>query len=145
MQRIAEIDKPALRLLRSEIEAALRPLAEKHGIDFGTGRCKYTGANATIEVKISVRDAEGNIRTREAEDYKRLAASCGLKAEWLGAEFTSQGRTLRITGLNPKAVKYPVLARDIADGQGYKFRAEVIKDRMTLGPAVNPFRIPRSG
>jgi len=63
----------------------------------------------------------GEVKTKEATDFERLAYLYGLEASDLGKTFSSNGRTFTICGLAPKAHKFPILAKCADDGKTYKF------------------------
>ena len=127
-------DRVTLRVLREEIDAALKAVADKHGISLTLGKITFAGDGSTMSGKIEGAVArDGQVQTKEAVDFLKYAEVYGLKAEDLGRQFVSKGRWFEITGLRPKAPKRPVLARGVADGQTYVFPVEMIKAARFVG------------
>jgi hypothetical protein len=120
------IDKQTVRNLRER----LQELLDSHGGNFGAysiriGNGSFTENNITFKLEVSA-IKNGEVLSREAEDFKMFATVYGLKAEDFGKSFKSNGHTFKIVGLKPKSGKYPVLA-EREDGRKFKFGTEHIK------------------
>lgn len=119
------IDAQTCKLLGLEIQATLQSLADKHGISIQYGGGSYDSSNATLKLKISVKDESGQVITREAKDFKNFAAFYGLKSEDFGKSFIMSGHTYEICGLAAKSRTYPILAKR-ADGKVFKFGGQMV-------------------
>ena len=125
-----KIDKALLDKARTHIDKALEDVGKELGISLKTGRCSYTQSNCTFKLEGCLIGDDGTAVTKEAESFKMLAASYGLKAEHLHKEFKQGGDTFQITGLNYKARKFPIQAKRISDGATYKFPVDTVRFAM---------------
>jgi hypothetical protein len=128
--KIQEFNRANVRALHAEVEAALKPIAEKYGLLLERkGRTFYRDSlPAGFQFVVATEGADGEVLDSKAKDFQRLAGSFGLKAEDLGKEFISgHGERYRITGLNPRAKRYPILGERVSDGKTYKFGAITVK------------------
>src|ERR1700727_2462224 len=124
---LTNFDRMTLQGIALEINDALAPLAEKYGIVITCGGGDYVETNATLSVKLSVRDASGGVITRERSEFERYAAAYGLSPDDFERDFTFNGHRFTITGLKPERPKYPILAIKHCDGKMYKLSADVVK------------------
>jgi hypothetical protein len=118
-----------VRSILDECEAALKPIAEKHGLTLDRKGRTYRPDALPVMFQFLIKqlDANGNEMDSRAKDFIKYAASYGLKESDFLAEFHSNGEVFRIVGFKPKARKYPVLAEKVRDGKTYKFPAERVK------------------
>jgi hypothetical protein len=124
---IKQFDRNNLKVLRADIDAALKAVGEKHGIVLTCGNASFLPTTATLKVECATKAADGQIVTREAEDFKRYAAMIGMQPSDLGKTFRQNGKTFKIEGYNSKARTMPIIAKDVASGRGYKFSIETVK------------------
>ena len=114
------IDKSLLRSLRSEIDAALAPLAGRHGLaSLRAGNASFDPVAGTFTFKLEGA-AEGAIG-KEAALYQSPDARF-LNLPPLGTTFTSGGKTYRTAGL--KANGRRVVCQHTADGKPFLFWVE---------------------
>jgi hypothetical protein len=119
---ITTISRSDMSVLRSEVNAAIAAVATKHGLVMALGSGKFNEKNASFKLEISTKDQNtGMVKSREATSFEVNAHFYGFKAEDLGATFKSNGRTFKITGLNTRRPKFPLLAVCVEDGRTYKF------------------------
>lgn len=108
-----EVTRDLLRVLRDELNAAIAPIAAKHGVALQVGNASFTPTTATFKLEVGILDGapEGaSTQVIKAQaDWKRLARSFGLDPAWLGKSFSYAGVTATILGLMPKRTKYPIL------------------------------------
>jgi hypothetical protein len=125
-----EFDKTNCRLLAEEIERALEPVAERHGIVIQRGRGSFSPTNYTLKVECSVR-LHGETVTREAEAFKRYAEHYGFKPEDLGKIISHGGRQFRIIGLKPLSRRFPILAERLPDCKRFGLPANALRPDQT--------------
>ncbi len=116
---IKQIDKQVLRSLRSEINTALEPLAEKYGIKFDAGNATFSEFNATIKLEIAT-SKDGDFVTKEGQDFLNYAELLGLSKDMLNKEFTYFGTAYILNGYSPRSSKFPFIAEKVEDGRSYK-------------------------
>jgi hypothetical protein len=136
--KITSFNKQNLRALFAEVEKALAPLAEKHGLKLERKHCSFRDDELPVAFKfITVKiDANGNAMDTRAKDFIKYASLYGLSEKDFLAEFTSNGDRFRITGFKPKARKYPVLAENVRTGKTYKFPVERVKAALAQAKAA---------
>lgn len=129
---MAQITKPFLQALRTDLEAAMAEVAKKHGIVLRVGNCSFTETTAKFALEVAALgegEESGDVATlRARQDWKTnekyLTAMYGLKPEWLGQSFTYGGKTYTVLGLMPKRQKYPVYVRNESEGKNVLLTAE---------------------
>jgi hypothetical protein len=126
---VTEFNRHLLRQINEEAKELLRPLAEKYGLVLDDKRCSYTKEAMPIMVQFIVRkeDADGNALNARASDFQTLAQYYGLAATDLHREFVCQGKTFRITGINRKVHRTPIIAEDVRTGKSYRFDNNTVK------------------
>jgi len=126
---IKAFDAPTLRALRPEIDTALAPLGERHGITLRTGNGSYSGATAHFKLELAVIGDDGNAVSKEVEAFNKLHSMFGLEQGDLGLEFVSGRERFRLTGIAPGRTKYPIVTERLRDGKTI-FHAEEVVERI---------------
>jgi hypothetical protein len=104
--------------LRDELNATLKVLSEKHGIDINIGNMSFD--SASINAKVTIRTRNTDIANR-ANSYN--LAKYGLPANAIGMTVVFKGIAHTITGINKVKRKYPIVTRRITDNQTVNFGA----------------------
>jgi len=126
MNTITTLDRASLRLLDQEIAKALQVVAEQHGLSIAIKPGTFSSNFATLKVEIQTKNSNGEVNSKERQDYLLYASLEGLKPEWLGKQFRLDGRFYTVTGYVPRRHKMPINAkRD--DGKEFKFTSNQIK------------------
>ena len=136
--KITQFGRPELRVLREELDALLGKFAAERGISLKTGGIKFDATAVTIKVEGSIVTADGVVQSKERSAFARYCAIFGFKPEHLGATFKSGPTMYRITGLNPGAPRFPVLAERVYDGKGFKFPEESVKRALGITEPTKP-------
>lgn len=112
-----QFDKPNLKTLRADLEAALAIVSKKHNIILSTANISYSATEATIKVKAMTK-AEG-VETaldariaKFAEDFKINAFLYGMKVEDLGKTYKSGSKIFTVVGLDSKKRKNAIVVKD---------------------------------
>jgi|SRR5262252_1161226 len=129
MSKIERFDKKNLGLLRADLDAALKTVAAKWGVNLSLGTGRFDPE--VVNWKLTGNVVTGNARTKEALEFERYADLFGLEASDLGAEFTQGRKRFKIVGAKTSSRKYPILAKDVNTGKTYKFSGPIV--RMYLG------------
>lgn len=119
------LSRQKVREIMADCEEALKAVAEKHGFELARRSCSYTEHEMPVAFRLVEVGEDGNALTREAGAFEQLKKFYGLEGVSVGDTFKNRGRIFRVTGLNSRAPKYPVLAEDL-QGKKYKFPAEVV-------------------
>ena len=104
---ITQFDRPTLRALRSDIEAALKAVAAKHGVSLTAGAVSFEPQRFTLKIEGAVIGADG-----KAASFAQHAHLFGLAPGDLGKRIMLGGKQFTIVGVRPNARKRPVLLED---------------------------------
>lgn len=114
--------------LQAEMLKACEAVAARHGLVVEprdiTGVDLRWGFDATFRISIPLPD--GTALDPERLRFEALAEAFGLSPADYGRLFSTGREQFRITGIDPRRPKYPVSAKRIPDGQGFKFTAEQV-------------------
>lgn len=115
-------DKRAFRSLGAEIEAELKELAVRHGIQIA-----YTGGmlgmnKATMKLDISLVRTDG--KSPEALAFEQSAHILGFEPSDLYRKFVFRRKEYKIVGAKMTARKNPILAEEVATGRTYIFNED---------------------
>lgn len=122
---IKNLDRSMVKYLAERLKESVTPLADEFGIVIDVGNCSFNAKNCRFQLKLAVRDSNGNPLTEESESFKRFAEQFGFEAADLGRKFVHQGHPYTISGLRPKSRKYPVIAIS-RYGQEYTFSCKTV-------------------
>lgn len=104
MSKITKFDKPTLRALRADIDAALASVGAKHGIDLKAGNASFDATIATFKLNCSLLSSDGKVETKEMIALKAYYPALVGKQLSIGPK--THGT---IVGFNRNAQKYPFL------------------------------------
>jgi len=111
--QITKFDRSTAKEVGAEVAKALQEVADKFGITFD-----YKGG--TFDPEIGTFSVKGDFSVADAKQAKfeqLVPYYAPLTVEDFNREFTMNGKTLRIVGLNNRAPKSPVLLEDNNGGQ----------------------------
>lgn len=127
---MTQIDRAAATLLQNEIAAAVRAIAEKHGLKVASNRCTYGASEAKFSLTLGVIGEDG-VDARYRTEWDSLHGLYGFDASDLGKTFRTASGEVRIVGLDSKRRKFPVVCQHTTTG---KISLFVVKDvRRMLG------------
>lgn len=124
-QKIRSIDRATVRMLRERMEEVLQPLANELGVTIEGGNGSYEPTNATLKMKISVINSDGDVLTKEAQAFKTHAPFHGLSPDHLNAQMIVAGTSYTLTGYKPRATKRPFLGKRY-DGRNFVFGPQTV-------------------
>jgi hypothetical protein len=117
--KIAKFNQNNCAQLGEEIEAALKGIADKHGVLIKRRGGSFSSELFSIKLEIATVGEHG-AASREAEDFKRYAGlfGHGLEEAHLGKEFElPNGKKYQLKGFMPRRRKFPFLCKDMATGK----------------------------
>ena len=115
--------------LSNDALEALKKVAEEYGLEVVEKNGRYSNTSFTAKFEFSKPGM-----SKDVTDFLELAEVYGLEKTDLNKTFTlmtEPGVTYTISGLSPRAKKYPVLAKSSKTGSTYKFPVSTVK--MALG------------
>lgn len=117
------IDRQQAKRISADLEAALRPVASKYGLELEVRGGTYDGTSYRPKIAFKTSDAD-------ASEFAMYADVYGLEASDFGATFPSQGRTFKITGVAPRSPKRPILCEELATGRTFKFTDSYVRSAL---------------
>jgi hypothetical protein len=128
-QKIRAVLDQTFALLESEMKAL--------GVKVSVGRASYSATSvgsASFKVEFAEISSDGNVATRESQDFKVNAFIFGLKPEDLYRSFQMGGKSFKVVGLRTRATAKPILCE--SNGKQYIFPAETVKAMLALQKAA---------
>lgn len=126
------IDRELLKLIRPEIDAALKAVADKFGISIKAGKAAFSAMNATFKLELAVISENGDVVNKDAERFDKYAHLVGLLPEHRGAQVQLGAASYKITGL--KSVidgKFPIIAQR-TDGKSFCLSVSAVKSALNI-------------
>ncbi len=110
MAQMKRFTRSEARAIRSEINEALRAVADKYDAEIDLGNIKF---GTSLELKISLSKMTENMfgayaQTKEAVAFEQNKYKHKIPLEALNQTFKHRGDDITITGYNTRASRYPV-------------------------------------
>lgn len=118
------LTRDGMKQIREEVESALKQISLKLGVSLSLGSGTFRENDGSFRLKV-LTTGDGNT-SPEAAKWKRYCGRYGFDVSDLGKTFKSQGYEFQITGIEPSRPKYPLSAKRLFDGRGFKFPADVV-------------------
>lgn len=117
--KLKGIDRPAVKLMRQEMDTALKTIGNKYGLAFSVGRITYDEVSFKASIEAAVTEKPGE--PKMAVDFRNMCYKYGFQPEDLGTIFMVKEYSYEIIGLKPRNRKYPIIAKRRSDGKQFKF------------------------
>lgn len=136
------ITKPLLQTLRTEMQAALNAVAQKHGIAINVGSCKFSDTTADFKLSIATGVVVGDplaLRKAQAADLFKRTAYLPVPKSALHTQFKFGAHTYRLEGCIARSGHY-LCSRDNGGTEAlYKMPEEsVIAGLLVTGVIAAP-------
>ncbi len=118
---IKKINRSICKNLRANINEELKGLGEKHGLIVHAGNASYDDNSVTIKVTLSLVGYD-----KDEAAFKQLCTFYNLTPEDYGREFTANGHTYRLVGINSRSPKFCFLG-ERPDGKRFKFTDSILR------------------
>lgn len=125
--KITTFSRANIRGLMKQIDIALKPIADQHGIQIRSRTGSFGMAIARVRLEISVL-RDGAFETEDRLEFRMFCHRWGLTPAHLDKTFISGGHTYQITGGSRQSKRYPIRAKRLPDGKEFKFAAETVKE-----------------
>lgn len=112
--------------LSTAIKTALASVEKQYGIVITPSKWNYSNGYADLKLIASVVGDNGEVATRDSEEFKISAELYGLQPSDLYKEFTAQGHQFKIIGVNGGR-KLPICLLDIQSGKKYGMSAQAVR------------------
>ena len=113
------------KAIEAEMLRACAEVAARHGLMVeGLGvQAMDLRWNFEFGVRVSIPLPDGSTLDPERLLFEALADEYGLSPDDFGREFSTGQEWFRVAGINPRRPKYPISAKRLVDGKGFKFTA----------------------
>jgi len=133
---MTNVSADTCRKVTAEIRAAVEPILEAHGLTMDKTSAKYGDLYAlTIKAHGQSVNADGiDEGDPQVQDWFTMARIHGVPdpAEWMTTPRKIRGREYVVAGWSYRSRKYPLLMRDLSDGQVYKFQESVLEQFLNV-------------
>ena len=137
---MTEFTKSQLDTLRKQMQNALKMFGDKADMTIEVGNCRYSGGQATFQVKCLLKGA----KTKEQQDLEFYAKLEGIDTTAIAK---LQGEDMSIVGYKTRARKKPWILQRLRDGaefvagdnlvkQFYKKREEIRDQPINVSKAL---------
>jgi len=107
-------------------DQVLKEIGIKHGFSLKTGNAHFSKSNFSMKIE-GATIVDGEVQSKEREDFKLFAELVGLEINDLGKVFKQGGFRYEIIGYKSKCSKRPVLCKRVGTDQRYKFSVAMVK------------------
>lgn len=137
---IETFDQKNLRLLRTEIDNALKSIADKYNIQIKAGNASYSSSGETATFKLELATKKnGNIANKKDEIQRKTfevyAEMIGLNKEDLDKSFSNEGKVYKIIGMNARSQKSPIII-ERSDKKLYSMSTEAVIKLLKNSPVI---------
>ena len=125
MPTMPTLNRDFCRTLSTEIETALKAIADKHDLNLQMTGGAFNFSSYRPKIEFSTKEESGIPST-----WSRHCFSMDLKPEDFGKTFIHGGTEFQITGLDLKKHKYPILVTRLRDGKKFLYTADDIRSKL---------------
>jgi hypothetical protein len=111
----------------TDIEEAIKPVAERYGVEMKMGNTKYRDNGADFRIAAAVINEPGQAMNRDYENFIIYCNDYGLEVSDFGRLIEINGKTCQINGISPKSTKCPILAIRIKDEAQFRFTEKSVR------------------
>jgi hypothetical protein len=128
-KKINGLNKANIKDVRDNLTADLMKLGDKYGMTFQMGNIRYQADQMkfTLTAYVNSQHTNANKVNVNQVEFNKHAFAYGFSAEDFGKVFTVAGNQYQVSGIKPKARKYPILGTNVATGKVFKFPAMTVK------------------
>jgi hypothetical protein len=114
------ITRDILKDFREDFAAHVEQLENEYGFKLTIGNISFDGKTAVAKLNIATVGDNGEVFTKEAQDFTHYAGQFGINKDLLNSSFDHRGDTFKIVGLKPRSKRAPILC-EREDGKMFKF------------------------
>jgi hypothetical protein len=130
MKTIKRFDKTNLKEMRVAINDAIRVVEGNYNVELKIGNINYQETGFTTKLSVNL-ILDGEVQTKEVRDFEQLAELSGCKFP-MGFGFDANGSKHIVSGYSSRSRKFPILAKNLDNGQTYKFKKDFVNMRYDL-------------
>lgn len=127
-----KITKDFLTKFEAEAVKLLANLSTTYGLNVRSAGGRFDADAATLKFEFTPQGAP----SKAEKSLSTMGGAFGLPADAVGRTFTLESVLYRVTGLNPRRPKFPVIGERVSDGKAFKFPANDVA--RAFGGGVTP-------
>lgn len=120
------LNRAKMKEIREQVNAALIEVGLKLGVNLSLGTGSFGDTEGHFKLKILSLVAGGVVENPERKSWSVFCKQYGLHVDDLDKVFVVNGTQYRIEGVKPSRSKFPISAKRVSDGRGFKFPAESV-------------------
>lgn len=110
-------------MITADLMEALKSVEDKYGVKFAYKGARFESTTATFKIDGAILNSDGVAESKERKEFNTYSFMFNLPKEMLDKEVNYSGERYVVTGLNTRSQKYPVTAKRVSDGKGFKLTA----------------------
>lgn len=118
------MERSKVKQFNQDVLKAVEKVYKSYGMQYNGSSTKYSDVSLELKLKFLINGENGE--SGDERLFKQYAFLYGVKDNDYGKTFTQGGRTFKLTGINPRAKKYPFVGQDVKTGSSYKFTRSAI-------------------
>lgn len=124
-EQFTEMNKASVRRLDAELREVILKFAEDRGLKATVGGGKFDPTVGEFKPKVVLK-----LEGADRRAFEREAGWYGLEPEDFGKKFDSRGRTFRVTGINSRAQRFPIVGVEVRTGKSFKFSEDAVRSAL---------------
>ena len=123
-----KMDKEYFDNFRNDVREALKAVAKKYGVEINPTNVKYDDIDFTLTLNV-VRLVNGTSDANESL-WSYYYKSYGFEREDYGKTVIINNETFKISGIDSKSRKYPILLTRVRDNKIYGYSTASVKEAL---------------
>lgn len=124
---ITSFDRHNCRLIHTRVQTALKALGDELSLTFEQAGGKFDPSSFTMKIRADVKRPAPVVEAAQRMAFAAHASWFGLTAADYGRVIHLKGVAYKITGINPGAPKFPIVAERVYDKKSFRLTAGSVK------------------
>jgi hypothetical protein len=121
------LNRAKMKEIREQVDAALHEVGLNLGVSLSLGNGSFGDTEGHFKLKVvNVGAGGGVVENPERKSWSVFCKQYGLRVDDLDKVFVVNGTNYKIEGVKPSRSKFPISAKRVSDGRGFKFPAESV-------------------
>ncbi len=117
------INSSKINSVQRKIKNAIAEIEKEENVKISFGTCRYDAVQYGTRMTVKTLVKSDVTETVDVKNCKRL----GLPSNVIGMTFKLRNATYRVDELKMRNRKYPIIAKNLANGKSYKFTPTSVK------------------
>lgn len=130
---ISRFDRTVAGQFHKELDSLLRDFAQKNGLTYKPSSAKFSDDSFSGKFEFNTGYVDG--MSFNQANWNKNCKYYDLTEADFGKNFMSHGKMFKITGINTRNYKMPILATEFYSGKKYKFASSIVKSLINVNAA----------